>query len=174
MNYQIEHELLKLTCRQCFNKDLGDTSAYQATCKGWTDIVEASQPHEQQLHMWWTHEGLCPGCRTNKIRRLKENQQMSARTMGTLLNVAAIVTLVIGAIVLVSETTQAATPPTPVRPLPDDMGACCYGSKFNVVFTTRHDCNTGVSSPTDRPGMFVNGAVPTVDENPCDNLSGGD
>jgi hypothetical protein len=174
MNYQIEHELLKLTCRICRTKDLGDTSEYKATKLGWTDIVEARQPHEQQLHMWWAHEGLCPKCRTNKIRRLKEHQQMSTRTMGTLLNAAAIATLVIGAIVLVSETTQAAAPPVPVRPLPDDMGACCYGSKFTVVFTTRRECNTGVDSPTNRPGMFVNGAVPTMDENPCARLAGGD
>ena len=175
MNYQTEYPLIKLTCRVCYTKDIGDTFDHIARRRGWTEIdtKPAPMPRVHSIHRWWTHLGFCPKCTNDNLRRRKENQQMSTKATRVLLNAAMVTTILVGAVVLMSKTTQAATPPA-TRPQPDDMGACCYGSRFEVAYTSRLDCNTGKGSPTGRPGMFVNGAVPTADENPCTVIPGGD
>ncbi len=175
MHHQTNYALIKLTCHTCLTKDLGDTSEYMATKLGWTEIVESPQPHEQVVSHWWTHKGYCPPCTNNNIRRRKENP-VSVRTMRKLLNAAMVITILAGVLALVmgSPVTAASSEPPP-RPRPTDIGACCYGSGFPVTFSIkRWKCETGVNSPSDKPGLFVNGAVPTVDKNPCDILPGGD
>ena len=82
----------------------------------------------------------------------------------------------VAALVLLAQPVNGADDPTPPSPTPngDDMGACCYGARFEVLFITRYDCNKGIGSPSGNPGMFVNDAVPTAGVNPCDTLMGGD
>ena len=177
MHHQTNYALIKLTCHTCLTKDLGDTSEYMATKLGWTEIVESPQPHEQVVSHWWTHKGYCPPCTNNNIRRRKENQPVSVKTMRKLLNGAMVVTILVGAIALLSNTADAApdVPPAPV-PRPMDIGACCYGAGQPVTFSTqRWKCETGISSPTDKPGLFRKGTFsPSADKNPCDTLPGGD
>ena len=86
-----------------------------------------------------------------------------------------IASLAVGAALIFAMSVTAASSEPPPRPRPTDIGACCYGSGFPVTFSIeRWKCETGVNSPSDKPGLFVNGAVPTVDKNPCDILPGGD
>ncbi len=168
MHHQTDYALIKLTCHNCRTRDLGDTSEYMARKAGWTEIVTSDQPHEQRIHQWWTHLGFCPACHANNIQRRKENQPVKHNA------IKFIASLAVGAALIFAMSVTAAPSEPPPRPRPTDMGACCYGSGYVVAFTTRRDCNTAVDSPSGKPGMFVNGAVPTVGENPCDVLPGGD
>ncbi len=167
MHHQTDYALIKLICRQCRTRDLGDTSEYMARKAGWTEVTPSAVPDVYLIHQCWTHLGVCPACQIENIQRRKENQPVKRNA------IKFIAGLGVGAALIFAMSVSAA-PSAPPPPLPTDLGACCYGAGFEVAFTTRRNCNTAVDSPSGKPGMFVNGAVPTVDENPCDILPGGD
>ena len=168
MHHQTDYALIKLSCRRCDTRDTGDTSEYMAERAGWVEVEEVDDHAERiRIHRWWSHTGICPSCLKKIIQRRKENQPVKRNA------IKFIAGLGVGAALIFAMSVSAA-PPVPPPPLPTDLGACCYGSGYVVAFTTRRNCNTAVNSPSGKPGMFVNGAVPTVDENPCDILPRGD
>jgi len=174
---QIDHPLIKLTCRHCGTRDFGDTNGTEAHSMGWTKIIKADDPKSFRItNDWFTHKGTCPLCLKKINRRRKENEPMIAKVVRHLLTVTTITMIVAIVLALVERPAAAAPEPSPPR-LPTDIGGCCYGSGAQSDATsTRADCADRAQSPTGQPGMFVQGVFSDTDDDNayCNVLPGGD
>ena len=171
---RVGQEHIRLTCRVCYTPDAPSTKA-EAEAMGWTPPeYEPPPPGGRRLtHNYWDHLSVCPECQIEIKQRQKEHRPVKRKAINYF--TAVFVVAVVATMFFLSTSANADPRPHPPQ-RPDDIGACCYGAQYAVVWVIeRQDCEAAVNSPSDKPGLFVKGTFSgTEEDKPCNQVPGGD